>query len=82
MANDDLLKCPLCQGHAQIERAELIGILTDRNLREKIEKYLAELMGTGEPASVGAKRPESSDFQKDVHSWNPQMPIWRRSPKE
>jgi hypothetical protein len=23
-----------------------------------------------------------ADFQKQVHSWNPQLPIWRRSPKE
>ncbi len=81
MANDDLRKCPLCQGHSQVARNELIGLLTDRNLREKIEKYLAELLQT-EPAGVGARRPESRDFEKDVHTWNPQMPIWRRSPKE
>ncbi len=82
MANDDLLKCPLCQGHSQVSRTELIGLLTDQNLREKIEKYLAELLQTEEPAGVGAKRLESTDFEKDVHTWNPQMPIWRRSPKE
>lgn len=82
MANNDLLQCPLCQGHAQVSRTELIGLLTDHNLREKIEKYLAELLQTEEPAGVGAKRLESRDFEKDVHTWNPQMPIWRRSPKE
>jgi hypothetical protein len=81
MANDDAIKCPLCQGHSRINRTELIGLLTDHNLREKIEKYLAELLQT-EPAAVGAKRPESTDFEKDVHTWNPQLPIWRRSPKE
>jgi hypothetical protein len=81
MANDDLLKCPLCQGRSQVNRTELIGLLTDHNLREKIEKYLAELL-QAEPATVGARRPESTDFEKDVHTWNPQLPIWRRSPKE
>jgi len=81
MANDDLLKCPLCHGHSQVDRTELIGLLTDHHLREKIERYLAELLQT-EPAAVGAQRLESKDFEKDVHTWNPQMPIWRRSPKE
>ena len=82
MANVDVLQCPLCHGHSQVDRTELIGLLTDRNLREKIEKYLAELLHAGETVTVGTNRPESRDFQKDVHSWNPQMPIWRRSPKE
>lgn len=82
MANDDFLQCPLCQGHSQVNRTELIALLKDHNLREKIEKYLAELQQAEEPAGVGAKRLESRDFEKDVHTWNPQMPIWRRSPKE
>jgi hypothetical protein len=81
MANDDLLKCPLCHGHSQVNRTELIALLTDRNLREKIEKFLSELL-QAEPVAVGPRRPESTDFEKDVHSWNPQLPIWRRSPKE
>jgi hypothetical protein len=32
-------------------------------------------------ASVGATQ-SGTDFQKDVHSWNPCVPMWRRSPKE
>ena len=83
MANDDdILTCPLCQGHAHVSRSELIGLLTDRNLREKIEQYLAEITPLGEAAGVGVHQPQSHDFQKDVHSWNPQLAIWRRSPKE
>jgi hypothetical protein len=82
MANDDLLKCPLCQGRSQVNRNELTALLTDRHLREKIGNYLAEVLHVEEPAAVGAKRLESKDFEKDVHTWNPQMPIWRRSPKE
>jgi hypothetical protein len=32
-------------------------------------------------STVGATQ-SGSDFQKDVHSWNPCVPMWRRSPKE
>lgn len=82
MANDDFLTCPLCQGHAHVSRSELVGLLTAHNLREKIEKYLAELTPPGEPAGVATNPSQTRDFQKDVHSWNPQLAIWRRSPKE
>ena len=81
MANDEILKCPLCQGHAEVKRSELIALLSDRTLPEKAEKYLAELLhAQNELAGVSVHGPR--DFQKDVHTWNPQMPIWRRSPKE
>jgi hypothetical protein len=82
MANDDSLTCPLCQGHSRVTRSELIGLLTDHNLRDKIETYLNELIQAGEPVEVGTGQPQSHDFQKDVHGWNPQLAIWRRSPKE
>ena len=82
MANDEVLQCPLCQGHAQVNRRELIELLSGRNLREKIEKYLLELGQGEEPAAVGASRAGSRNFENDVHTWNPQLPIWRRSPKE
>jgi hypothetical protein len=32
-------------------------------------------------AAVGATQ-SGRDFQKDVHSWNPCVPMWKRSPKE
>jgi hypothetical protein len=60
-----------------------MGALTDRNLRDKIEKYLAELTSAeGTLAEAGVKGTGERDFQKAVHSWNPHMPIWQRSPKE
>jgi uncharacterized protein YfbU (UPF0304 family) len=31
---------------------------------------------------VAAAVRERRDFQKDVHNWNPQVPMWNRSPKE
>lgn len=82
MAKNHMLTCPLCQGHSQVNRSELIELLTDLNLRKKLEQYLSELVHEGEPAEVGAQQSQVRDFQKEVHSWNPQLPIWRRSPKE
>jgi hypothetical protein len=34
-----------------------------------------------ELSTVGATQ-AGRDFQKDVHSWNPCVPMWKRSPKE
>ena len=82
MAKNEMLTCPLCQGHSQVSRSELIDLLTDRSLGKKIEHYLSELVHAGEAAEVGAQQSQVRDFQKEVHSWNPQLPIWRRSPKE
>jgi hypothetical protein len=78
--SEEMLSCPLCQGRAQVSRAELTEMLTERTLLERIERYLAELTPT-EDARAGAVS-GGRDFQKDVHNWNPQLPIWRRSPKE
>jgi hypothetical protein len=83
MASDELLNCPLCQGHGRISRAEVLAALTDRNLRDKVEKYVAEITSAeGALAGVGTKGAGEQDFEKQVHTWNPQLPIWRRSPKE
>lgn len=81
MANDDLFKCPLCHGEGQVKRSELITLLTDNQLPEKVEKYLTELLDAHHEA-VALADGTSRNFQKEVHSWNPQLPIWRRSPKE
>jgi hypothetical protein len=82
MAND-LVQCPLCEGLSKISRAELICKLSDPALLAKVDKLLAELhLGSDlhpEPIPVGAG---SSDFQAQVHSWNPTNPMWKRSPKE
>ena len=84
--HDDFLKCPLCQGRGEIRRAEMIERLTDPDLKPRIDSYLAGITKTGdEPnefTTAGANARKTRDFQKEVHSWNPQLPIWRRSPKE
>jgi hypothetical protein len=83
MVNDDVVKCPLCGGFAHIERPDLLAALKEPRIREQIEKYIAELLKSpvDELSGVGATQ-AGRDFQKDVHSWNPWVPMWRRSPKE
>ena len=84
MANDNFVKCPLCGGFARIEKPELLKALTDPRIREQVENYIASLLKSPleELACVNAGKPEVQDFQKAVHSWNPCVPMWRRSPKE
>jgi hypothetical protein len=81
MANDAFITCPLCHGHSEVRRSELIALLTDRSLPEQAQKYLAELLDA-EANLTGVSANGPRDFEKDVHSWNPQLPMWRRSPKE
>jgi hypothetical protein len=81
MTSEEILKCPLCRGEAHVKRSELIALLSDNQLPEKVEKYLAELLDARREA-VAVANGAGRDFQKEVHSWNPQLPIWRRSPKE
>ena len=84
MKDEDLLKCPLLQGLDAMHRAELLGLVNDSNLREKLEKCLAQHLAAEqqEPAAVGAQEPQTRDLEKEVHSWNPQRLVFSRSPKE
>ena len=81
MAKQEMFNCPLCQGQARISRAELMSRLSDKGFREEVETYLADLSASATLAEVGVTT-GARDFQKEVHCWNPQLPIWRRSPKE
>lgn len=83
MVNDDVVKCPLCGGFTHIEKADLLGALKTPRLREQIENYIADLLKSPveELTHVGAAQ-SGHDFQKEVHKWNPCVPMWRRSPKE
>jgi hypothetical protein len=78
MRDEDLLKCPLLQGLDAMHRAELLGLLNDSNLREKLETCLSQ--HKGESTAVCAL--EERNFERDVHSWNPQKLVFSRSPKE
>jgi len=82
--SQDVVKCPLCEGHGEIRRAKLVERLSDGDLKSKVDSALGELVPSEEePAAtaVGGGN-KFRDFQRDVHSWNPQLPMWRRSPKE
>ncbi len=84
MVNDDLVKCPLCGGFTHIDKPELRAAMNDPNIRQRVENYVAELLqsGPGEVEAVAAGPLRNRDFNKDVHDWNPNVPVWRRSPKE
>ncbi|HXY14016.1 MAG TPA: hypothetical protein VEI26_05915 [Terriglobales bacterium] len=77
MKDEDLLKCPLLQGLDAMHRAQLLGLINDSNLREKLEGCLAQREKDAQPCTS-----EQRDFQKEVHSWNPQKLVFSRSPKE
>lgn len=82
--NRDRLKCPLCEGQGEVRRSQLISFFSDPHLKSKINAYLGNVRRQGdetaELVSVPGQKPRN--FQKEVHSWNPQLPMWRRSPKE
>jgi len=84
MVNDDLVKCPLCGGFTHVGKPELVSALNDPKIRQQIENYVAQLLRSGpnELVAAGAGQSQSADFNKDVHNWNPNVPVWRRSPKE
>ena len=81
MKNEDLFRCPLLQGLDAMHRAELLGLINDSNLREKLESCLAQLKEAN-PSDKQAPKAEATSFENKVHDWNPQLPIWTRSPKE
>jgi hypothetical protein len=85
MAKQEVLQCPLCHGHSQVSLSELREFTKSGAFQRTVEKLLAAAASTSEvlqPASATKDVPSHRDFQKEVHSWNPQLPIWRRSPKE
>ena len=51
---------------------------TNPELRKRLDARIAEILDSV-AVSAGSR---ARNFQKDVHQWNPQLPIWRRSPKE
>ena len=83
MIDDDVVKCPLCGAFTHIEKPDRLAALKEPRVREQIEKYIAEMLKlpVDERSKARATQAER-DFQKDVHSWNPCVSMWRRSPKE
>lgn len=73
------VKCPLCEGQGELLRSEMVERFTNPELRKRVDARVAEILENVELAGVGRR---VRNFEKEVHEWNPQMPIWRRSPKE
>ncbi len=84
MTNDDLVKCPLCGGFTHVGKPELLEALRDPKIQQQVEAYVTQLLQSSpcELAGAAATQTYSRDFNKDVHKWNPNVPVWRRSPKE
>ena len=76
---EDKVKCPLCEGQGQLLKSEIVERFTNQELRKRLDTRIAEILQDNNLAAVGSK---GRDFQKEVHTWNPTLPIWRRSPKE
>ena len=72
------VKCPLCEGRGELLRSELAERFANQELRRRLDARIAEILED----NLAAVGPKVRDFQKEVHSWNPTLPIWRRSPKE
>jgi len=80
MDDRDLLKCPLLQGLDAMHRAELLGLINESNLREKLEACISQHPALSKHSCTEGL--EERNFEKDVHSWNPQKLVFSRSPKE
>jgi len=72
-------KCPLCEGRGEVLRSEIAEQFTNPELRQRLDARIAGILVASEMAGAG---PKVRSFEKDVHSWNPTLPMWQRSAKE
>ncbi len=79
MGEASKIKCPLCEGQGELVRSEFAERFTNQELRKRLEARIAEIL---EDSTIAFATPKARDFQKEVHTWNPTLPLWRRSPKE
>ena len=80
MMLNDQINCPLCQGAACVARSELIAKLRDPELLRKVEILVAQLETAASDGRFVCA--PASEFQTEVHRWNPLNPMCKRSPKE
>jgi hypothetical protein len=80
----DQVKCPICAGLGRVRRAHLTEFFADPGLKAKIQAYMEQVDEASEDTTefVTVSVPKPLNFQKEVHRWNPEVPMWRRSPKE
>lgn len=74
-----LVKCPLCEGQGALAPQAVIDRFLKPELRQRLDARIAEI---AEICGSDTTRSKVLNFQKEVHDWNPALPIWRRSPKE
>ena len=76
MRDEDLLKCPLLQGLDPMHRAQLLGLLNNSCVRQKVETCLTEYLQS--PTAVA-----HTGSEPDPHKthWQLDVPM-RRSSKE
>lgn len=81
MKNEDLLKCPLLQGLDAMHRAELLGLINDSSLREKLETCMGRITCTSDECKEPAKDEPKASFKQDAQ-WNPTTKLWPSGAKE
>jgi hypothetical protein len=64
MESDEFVRCPLCDGLAKLWRSDLIALLTGKNLREKLQKNMAEFLPPAEADQAARRLP--GEFEKEV----------------
>jgi len=73
------VKCPLCEGQGELLPSAVVEQFVNPELRHRLDARIEQIAEKCPPQDKANK---SINFQKEVHTWNPALPIWRRSPKE
>lgn len=64
MENDEFVRCPLSDGLAKVRRADLIALLAEANLREKLKRNMAEFASFAAGDQAGRRLRNSPRWQK------------------
>ncbi len=76
---ETLVRCPLCEGQGALSPQAIVDRFVNPELRQRLDARIAEI---AEICTLRRRKSKGLDFQKEVHTWNQTLPIWRRSPKE
>ncbi len=76
---ETLVRCPLCEGQGALSPQAVVDRFVKPDLRQRLDARITEI---ADICSSQATKSKVRNFQKEVHDWNPALPIWRRSPKE
>ena len=75
------VQCPLCEGRSELRPSEILELFSNPEMRNRLDARISEIAEYCSPFGSALKIP-AINFQREVHKWNPTLPIWRRSPKE